>query len=105
MSIARYFFSVPLMILFVAIFYVVTGDGGCWWPISDRSILVDVAFWKFSNNPPNSASVGDAITFYIMLHSTCTGPFSGYVACIGVLDIFPRKKYPPDLLRAYGSDM
>ena len=66
---------------------------------------MDVAFWQFSNNPPNPASVADAMTFLIMLHSTCTGTFYGGIYCIGVLDFGPRKKYSPALLRASGSDM
>ena len=52
---------------------------------------MDVAFWQFSNNFPNYASVDEAITFLIMLHSTCTGEFWGGIDCIGVLDFGPRK--------------
>ena len=77
--------------------------GGFWLTIYARAVLVAVAFWKFSNNPPNSASVADAITLLIMLYSTFTGPFSGSIDCIGVLDFGPRKKYLPALLRAFGS--
>ena len=77
--------------LFAVVFSVSTGVGGCWWPIYVRAVLIDVAFRKFSNNPPNSDSVADATTFLIMLHSTCTGPFSGGISCIGVLDFGPRK--------------
>ena len=90
---------------FSAVFSVSTGVGGCWWPIYARSILVDFAFWQFSNNPPNYDSVDDARTFLIMLHSTCTGPFSGGIYCIGMLDFSPSKKYPPALLCASGYDI
>ena len=90
---------------FSAVMSVATGVGGFWWPIYARAVLVAVAFRQFSNNPPNSASVDDAITFLIMLHSTCTGPFWGGIDCIGVLDFGPRKKYPPSLLCASGSEM
>ena len=31
------------------------------------------------------------MTFLIMLHYTYTGPFSGCIACIGVLDYGPKK--------------
>ena len=62
-----------------------------------------VASWKFSNNPLNSASMADSITFLIMLHSTCTGSFLGFIDCNCVLDFGPRKKYSTDLLRASGS--
>ena len=89
--------------LFATSLYVATGVGFCWWPISARAILMDVAFWQFSNNPPNSVSVDDATTFLIILNSTCTGPFLGDIDCIGVLDFGPRGKYPPALLRASGS--
>ena len=105
MSIALDFFPVTLKFLFAAVYYVATGVGGCWWPNSIRDVFMDVTFWKFSNHPPNSASVADAMTFLIMLHSTCTGPFSRVIACIGVLDFVPRKRYPLALLRASGSDI
>ena len=91
--------------LFSAILSIDTGVGGCWWTISARNVLVAVAFWKFSDNPPSSASVADAIKFLIILHSTCIGPFSWVVDCIGVLDFCPRKKYPSALLRASDSEM
>ena len=82
-----------------------TGVGGCWWPISVRDVLMDVAFWQFSNNPPNSDSVADAITFLIMMHSACTGPFSRGIYCIGVFYFGTSKKYPLALLRPSGSEM
>ena len=63
--------------MFAALFSVSAGVGGCEWPISDRAVQMDVAFWQFSNNPPNYASVSDAMKFIIMLHSTCNVPFSG----------------------------
>ena len=98
-------FVVPLMMLFSAIISEATGVGGPGWRISARSVLMDVAFWQFSNNPPNYASVDDAMTFIIMLHSTCTVLFYGGIACISVLYFGPRENYPPALLRASVSDM
>ena len=59
--------------LFAAVLSVATDVGGCECPISARVVLMDVAFWKFSNNLPNYSSVVDAMKFIIMLHSTCTG--------------------------------
>ena len=91
--------------LFDAVLYIVTSAVYIFRPISSWAVLVDVAFCQFSNNPPNFASVDDAITFLNMLHSTCTGPSSGIFACIGVLDFVPRKKYPTALLLASDSDM
>ena len=92
MSIALYIFlPIPLTILFAAALSVVNGFGGCWFPISGIVVLMDIAFWQFLNNPPNSDSVADAMKFLIMLHSTCTGPFSGGISCIGVLCFGPRK--------------
>ena len=85
------FFAVILKILFAAVLSVATGVGGCEWPIYSGTVLMDVAFWQFSNNPPNSDSMADAMTFLIMLHYTCTGPFYGGIYCIGVLDFGPRK--------------
>ena len=63
--------------LFDAVLYVTTGVGGCGWPISAWAVLMDVAFWQFSNNPPNYDSVVDAMVFLIMLHYTFTGTFTG----------------------------
>ena len=85
-------FAVPLTILFAAVLSITTSVDGCWRPISARAVLMAVAFWKFSNNPPNSTSVADAIIFLIMLHYTCTGPSLGGIDFIGVLDFCPRKK-------------
>ena len=76
--------------LFPGVLSVATVVGGCWWPISARSVLMDVDFRQFSNNPPNYASVSDDMIFIIMVYSTCTGPFSGGVDCIVVLDFGPR---------------
>ena len=98
-------FSVPLMILFAAVLSVATSVGGCGWPIYARPVLMDVAFWQFSNDPPNSDSMVDVMAFLIIIHYTCAGPFTGGIACIGVLDFGSRKKYPPALLRASGYDI
>ena len=84
-------FAVSFTMLFAAVLSVVTSVGGCEWPISARAVHMDVAFWQFSNNPPNSASVADAMTFLMMLHSTCTGLFPGGIALIGVLHFGSRK--------------
>ena len=86
-----------------AVLYVSTCVGGCWWPISDKAVLMDVSFQKFSNNPPNYAPVADSITFIIMLHSTCTETFLGGIDYIVVLDVGPRKKHPPALVFDSGS--
>ena len=66
---------------------------------------MDVNFWQFSNNPPSFSSVDDAMTFIMILHSMCNGPFPGSIVFIGVLDFGPRKKNPPALLHASGSEM
>ena len=109
MSIDLYIFClvVTFKILFVAVLSVATDVCGRGWPISARSVYMYVAFWQFSRNPPNLASVADAMAFLMILHSTCTGLFSGGIAVIGVLflDFGPREKNSPDLLCAYGSEM
>ena len=74
---SRFVFPVPLMMLFAAVYSVATGVGGCGWPILDRVVPLAVDFWQLSNNPPNSASVADAIAFLIFLNYTCTALFSG----------------------------
>ena len=85
------FFAVLIAMLFASVLSVATGVGGCWWPISSRAILVDVAFWQFSKISPNYASLAYSMTFLVMLHYTCTGPFFGGIAWIGVLDFGTRK--------------
>ena len=84
-------FFIPFTMLFVNVFSVATGVGGCEWPISARASRMDVVFWNFSDNPPNSASLDDSMIFFMMLHYTCTGLFSGETGFIGVLDFVPRK--------------
>ena len=91
--------------LFADVFSVYFGVGGCLWPISAWIVLVDVAFWKFSNNRPNYAFVADAMIFCIMLYSTYNDLFYGGIDCIGVLDFGPRKQYPPDMLCSSGFYM
>ena len=100
-------FAIPFTMLFAYVLSVSTGVGGCGWPISTREFLMDVYFWKFSNNPPNSASMADAMTFLVILNYTYNGPFSGGIAVIGVLLMYceRRGEYSLALLRAYGSDI
>ena len=84
-------FDITFTMLFAAVLSIATGVCGCEWLISARAVRIDVAFWQFSNNPPNSASMADSMAFLIMLHYTCTGPFSRDIACIGVLNFGPKK--------------
>ena len=91
---SRFFcFAVLLTMLFASVLYVATGVGGCRRPISARAVLIEVAFWQFSNDPLSSSSVADAMTFLTMLHFTCTGTFYGGIYFIGVLDFGPRKVF------------
>ena len=71
--------------IFTAVFSVDTCVGGCGRPIYAREIHMDVSFWKFSKNTPNYASVDKAMQFLMIMHSTCTCPFSDGVSVIGVL--------------------
>ena len=71
-------------------FSVATGVGGCEWENSSRAVYTDVSFRKLSNNPPKFF-VADAMTFFMILHSTCNGLFSGGIAFIGVLNFGPSK--------------
>ena len=91
--------------LFVTLFSVSNIVGVREWPISIRAVCLDVAFWQFSNIPPNYSYVADPIKFLILLHSTYTVLFSGGLYCIGALDFGPRKKYPSALLCASGLEM
>ena len=80
-------FVVTFTVLFANVLYISAGVGGCEWPIFDRSVHMDVTFWKFSNNPLNSASLYDSMKFLMILHSTCSGPFSEGIYFIGVLNL------------------
>ena len=48
------FFAVPIMMLFAAVLSVATVVCGCGWPISAMAVHMDVTFWKFSDNNPDS---------------------------------------------------
>ena len=86
MSIDLNFSIDPLKILIADLLSGATSVGYCRWPISDRDVLIDVAFRQFSKNSPNSSYVSDAMTCIIMLHYIGTGPFYRDIDCIGVLD-------------------
>ena len=51
--------------------------------------------------------MSDSITFLMILDSTHTSLFSGniYVISVVLIDFEPRKKYPPYLICASGSEM
>ena len=75
----------------VAIFSFATGFGDYKWPISSKAVHMDVAFWKFSNNPLNYASVVNAMTYLMKIHTTCTGPFSWGISVISVVYFWQRE--------------
>ena len=87
--------AVPFAMLFSAALSVATSVGGCEWLIYTRAVHMNVAFWQFSNNPPNFASVADVMTFLIIMNYTCAGPFYGGFDCIIVLDFGTRKNILP----------
>ena len=80
-----FYFDVPFKNLLATGLSVATGVGGCRYPISDRAVLIEVDFWKFSNYPPNYASVEEAMTFCMMQHSIFMGPLYCGTSEIGVL--------------------
>ena len=89
MSIVMYLFCfiVTFTVLFANVLYISACVGGCEWPIFDRSVHMDVTFWKFSNNPINSASLYDSKKFLMILYSIFSGPFSDGISFICVLDL------------------
>ena len=91
--------------LFADMLSFATGVGGCYCTISSRGVRMDVSFWYFSNNPPNSDTISYAMMFLLILNSTCTGTFSRDIAVIGVLGFVARGGYPPALLHASGSEI
>ena len=98
--------AVTFKMAFDSLLSVATAFGGCGWSISAREVRMDVAFWKFSINPPNYAAVADAMTFIIILNYTCRCKFYGVIEVIGVLflGLGTIEKYPPALLHASGSE-
>ena len=61
--------------------YVTTGVGGWWCPISYRAIIRAASRRQFTNNAPSSASIALSRTFFVVVHSTCIGPFRGGGGC------------------------
>ena len=66
--------------LFAAELYIATRVGDCGWTIYVRIVQIEVGFWKFSNNPPHSDSVTEAIMLRMILHSTCIVPFDWVIS-------------------------
>ena len=83
-------FDTPFTILFCDTMPVSTGVGGCEWLIFTRENFMDVFLWQFSKNSPISVSVADSIMSLMILYSMCTGPFSGGIDVISVLDFGSR---------------
>ena len=74
-----------------------TGVGGCGCPISSKAVRKAVAFFMLVIKPAVSASAADETTTLI----TPVGVKIGALMKLSLL--FPKKKYPPVLLRALGS--
>ena len=64
---------------------ILMGVGGCGCPISARMVLNIITSCPFTNSAPISASAADAMTFFIIAQTACTGPFSGGVVFGGFL--------------------
>ena len=84
-------YAVPLTMMLTAVLSVVTGIGGSGWTNPAKAVLMDIAFWQFSNNSPNYVSMSDAMTFLIIIHFTCTGPVYRGIGFITMFDFGPRK--------------
>ena len=76
---------------------VCSGVGGCLCPISSKMILMYTASWAIMYNAANYASVANDITCIIMWYMLSTAPF-----LCGMVESLDKKKWPPDLLRAFG---
>ena len=53
------------------------GVGGWGCPISSNVVRNITASLPLTKSPPISASAADAITFFMMEHTACSGPFGG----------------------------
>ena len=69
-------FFVLFTMLFAVELYVTTVSGGCGWPIYVRVVRIEVDFWQFSDNQPNSDSVVEVMMLLMILYSRSVGPFS-----------------------------
>eukprot|EP00957_Ditylum_brightwellii_P059839 4542915-Ditylum_brightwellii.AAC.1 len=91
-------------------FGVIRHDQGGWLGclILVSASLRSLPFLMLEKRSPISALATDAITYCMILHTLCTGLLSGTLADGGLLgsaDGSLRKKCPPALLHACGSDM
>ena len=77
---------------------VCNGVGGCLCPISTRIILMYTASRVMMYSAPNSASVADDMTCFIMCAILSMAPLLG-----GLSVSCDRKNWPPARLRAFGS--
>ena len=77
---------------------VCSGVGGCLCPISSKMILMYTASLAMIHKAANSASVAADMTCFIMWDMLRTSP----LFC-GMVESLDNKKWPPALLRAFGS--
>lgn len=83
------------------------GVAGCGWPISHSIIRSSTPILALTYAPAISDSEAAPITFRRMLHSTCIGALMNKRCCVNGFDesgLFPKKWYPPTLLRALDTD-
>ena len=96
------FLMVLLMMPEAVEFFVCMGIGPCGCPISSSGVMSTSPSLALMNRPPNSASVAEAITFFIMAATTNIAPL-----CLVFdvrLNFSLRKKFPPNLLLALDAD-
>ena len=79
-----------------------SGVGGCLCPRSHSVARIIAPICAFSNITASSASLADASTFLNICHNMCIGALC--MALVGSLGKSERKKYPPALRFAFGSD-
>ena len=75
--------------------------------ISSSVMQMGMAYWKFRNKAPNSASAADAMMLRSILHTTYKMPLSvgsNFLGSCGAGGLLLKKCMPPALLRAFGQD-
>ena len=75
------------------------GVDGCLWPIASNAWRAGIAFLQFMKRAPNSASVAEDMTAFMICEMVRTDPLFG-----GTAESSDMKKCPPALLLAFDSD-
>ena len=98
MDFPRFCCILPLTIAPAIEFSVCSGMGGCLCPISSKMIMMYTSSRAMMYNAANYTSVSDDTTFFIIWDMLRNDPLF-----FGMVESLDEKKWPPALLRDFGS--